>query len=182
MRVRSARCARIGKYLFFQPGLPREDVRELGSPFVSKLGLRALNRALLARQMLLARKPVTVEAALRNLVGLQAQDPKDPYVALWSRLKRFMPEDLGGLIESRKAVRVALMRGTIHLVTADDAWPLRMWTQPVLDRWLRNGHARSLKEVDLDDVAKGYPSHPLRNGTASVAFSRGQPDAWAADS
>src|SRR6266850_2649839 len=127
-----------------------EDVREPSSPFVRKLGLRALNRALLARQMLLTRNPVTVEGALRHLVGLQAQDPKDPYVALWSRLKNFKTADLGGLIESRRAVRLALMRGTIHLVTADDAWPLRMWTQPVLDRWLRNSHARSLKGVDLD--------------------------------
>jgi hypothetical protein len=66
-------------------------------------------------------------------VGLQAQNPLHPYLALWSRLDGFDPHRLGQLLEDRSLVRIVVMRGTIHLVTADDALLLRPLTQPVLD-------------------------------------------------
>lgn len=96
--------------------------------------VRALNRALLARQMLMRRARVPPSCALESLVGLQAQLPGDPYVALWSRLERFDPLALSKLIATRKAVRIVVMRGTLHLLTARDALALRPLVQPALSR------------------------------------------------
>jgi hypothetical protein len=94
---------------------------------------RALNRATLERQLLLRRSPLAPLDAVRQLVGLQAQLPLDPYLALWSRLEDFDPAALGALIEDRSLVRIVVMRGTIHLVTGEDALALRPLMQPVLD-------------------------------------------------
>ena len=98
------------------------------------LSLRALNRALLARQMLIERRAMPAAAALEHLVGMQAQSPFPPYFGLWTRLTDFRAEELSELIESRKAVRLSLMRSTIHLVTAKDALTLRPILQSVQDR------------------------------------------------
>jgi DNA glycosylase AlkZ-like len=115
---------------------------------------RELNRATLARQLLLAREDCPVVDALEHLVGLQAQVPGDPYVALWSRLDGFRPETLSELVLQRRVVRVTVMRSTIHLVTADDCLLLRPLMQPVIDAELaRHGeHAPALVGVDLAPV------------------------------
>jgi len=86
--------------------------------------------------MLLARQPLPVAAAVEHLVGMQAQVPDDPYFSLWSRLTDFAPEELSALIETRKLVRLAAMRGTLHLVTAADALMLRPLVQPTLTKLL----------------------------------------------
>jgi hypothetical protein len=75
-----------------------------------------------------------VEAALEHLVGLQAQVPRVPHLALWDRLAGYDPAELDGLLTSRAVVRTQLMRTTIHTVTAADALALRPLLQPVLDR------------------------------------------------
>ncbi|MGH2607698.1 MAG: DNA glycosylase AlkZ-like family protein, partial [Tepidiformaceae bacterium] len=93
---------------------------------------RQLNRALLARQMLLERVEMPAADAVERLVGMQAQLPGDPYVGLWSRLAGFDPLELSALVESRAAVRTTLMRGTIHLVTAADCLVLLPRMQPML--------------------------------------------------
>jgi len=98
------------------------------------LGPRALNRALLARQFLLERADVAPAEAIAHLVGMQAQVPTDPYFGLWSRISDFDPADLSALIESRQAVRIAVMRGTLHLLLAADALFLRPLSQPVFNR------------------------------------------------
>jgi hypothetical protein len=100
------------------------------------LSRRALNRATLERQLLLRRSQLSPLAAIEQLVGVQAQVPLNPYTGLWSRLDGFRPEELAQLLEDRKVVRMALMRATIHLVSADDALVLRPLMQPVLDREL----------------------------------------------
>ncbi len=117
------------------------------------LDRRALNRALLARQLLLARSPMPVPDAVGQLVGLQAQAPTPPYVALWSRLADFRPEELGSLLVDRGAARIALMRSTIHLVSAADCGWLRPLVQPVLARGLQGNFGRYLQDLDVDAVA-----------------------------
>ena len=97
---------------------------------------------------------MTVPAAIEHLVGLQAQTPHTAYTGLWTRLAGFRPEDLSDLLVARQVVRIALMRGTIHLVTARDAWGLRPLVQPVLDRTQKGQFGRRLEGVDLDAVVE----------------------------
>ena len=110
------------------------------------LSQRAVNRALLARQLLLDRprlpaagdgRTAQLVQTIEDLVGLQAQAPFPPYYGLHSRLDGFLPGDLAGLITDRSVVRIALMRGTIHLVSARDCLPLRQLVQPVIERGMR---------------------------------------------
>jgi len=117
------------------------------------LGARALNRALLERQLLLGRHALAVPDALEHLVGLQAQNPNGPYFGLWSRLQDFHPDDLAGRIDRRVVVRIALMRWTLHVVTARDCVRLRPQTQPVMERRMRALFGRQLEGVDLDRLA-----------------------------
>ncbi len=79
------------------------------------LGRRALNRATLARQLLLERADLAPLDAVQHLVGLQSQVPHNPYTGLWSRLAGFRPQSLSALLEQREVVRIGVMRGTIHL-------------------------------------------------------------------
>ncbi len=118
------------------------------------LDRRALNRALLDRQLLLRRSALPASGAIAHLVGMQAQAPLAPYAGLWTRLDGFVPGDLADLIEGRDVVRVALMRGTVHLVTAGDCLFLRPLIQPLLDRALRTGYGRRVEELDIDEIVK----------------------------
>lgn len=119
------------------------------------LSLRALNRATLARQLLLQRSPMEVLDAIEHLVGMQAQAPFAPYYGLWSRLDGFTGAVLSDLLTDRKAVRVVLMRGTIHLVTATDCRRLRPLVQPMLERSLQMNttYRDALSGIDLAAVA-----------------------------
>jgi hypothetical protein len=119
---------------------------------VEVLSREALNRATLARQMLLERVAMTPYDAVRHLVGLQAQTPQSWYLSLWSRLADFDPIATGQLLEERRLVRLAVMRSTIHLVTDDDALVLRAFTQPVIDRSLRGVWAKRLEGIDLAEL------------------------------
>jgi hypothetical protein len=96
------------------------------------LTLRELNRATLARQMLLARETMPIPAAVERLVGLQAQLNVAPYVGLWTRLTNFARDDLARLIEHHRIIKATLMRATLHLFTAEDYLLFRATLQPVL--------------------------------------------------
>jgi hypothetical protein len=98
------------------------------------LSRRALNRALLERQLLLRRSKMSVKDAIEHVVGMQAQVPTDPYVGLWTRLDGFHTDDLAKLITERRAVRIGLMRATVHLVTARDAIAMAPVVQSIFER------------------------------------------------
>jgi hypothetical protein len=84
------------------------------------LTLRELNRALLERQLLLAREKLSVPRAIERLCALQAQYAPSPYIALWSRLTGFRKEQLTRALEDRKAVKSSLFRLTLHITSARD--------------------------------------------------------------
>ncbi|WP_055046530.1 winged helix DNA-binding domain-containing protein [Devosia sp. A16] len=93
---------------------------------------RQLNRATLARQLLLERTDMSIADTIAWLVGMQAQQTHDPYIGLWSRLNGFTHEGLTALIVERALARATTMRGTLHLHTADDLIGIRALVQPFL--------------------------------------------------
>lgn len=88
------------------------------------LSQRELNRALLARQMLLTRERISIPKALERIGTLQAQYAPSMYIGLWTRVDRFELDDLTRALERRQVVQGTLMRATIHLVSASDYWPI----------------------------------------------------------
>ncbi len=132
---------------------PRSASKSSFSSSTDVLSDRALNRALLDRQMLLRRAAVSVDEALERVVGMQAQAPNPPYLGLWSRLEGFRLEDLAERIRDRRAVRMALMRSTIFLVTARDALALRPVLAAELERWGLNVFGKQAAGVDLAELA-----------------------------
>jgi Winged helix DNA-binding domain len=98
------------------------------------LTMRQLNRALLARQLLLKRKRVSVRAAIHAAGGLQSQEPRDPFVALWSRIRSFNARHLLDAAGNKEIVRGSFLRATIHTTTAHDYAAFRLLLQPVIHR------------------------------------------------
>ena len=117
------------------------------------LDARALGRATLARQLLLTRSDTPAVAAVAHLCGLQAQEPQEPFVGLWSRVADFDPADLTTGLEQRRLVRVHLMRRTVHLVTAGDAERWRPRHQDLLRQRTVGTYARDLAGTDLTELA-----------------------------
>lgn len=130
----------------------RAAKKQIGSP-APLLTRRTLNRALLARQLLLERSPLSPLAAIEHLVGMQSQAPTAPYVGLWSRLKEFHTDDLSRLMETRQTVRLSLMRSTIHLVSARDCLPMRDVLRSVHARMLKGNFGRKLADIDPAELA-----------------------------
>ena len=124
--------------------------------------------------------------AIVHLVGLQSQNPLDPYLSLWSRLERFDPDEVGRLVEDRALVRIVVMRGTIHLVTAADACTFRPLTQPVLDAEIarHSEFAEHLVGVDMAPVlAFAHPllsERPMAGRQLRAALAERFPDEHAA--
>ncbi|MGW3254055.1 winged helix DNA-binding domain-containing protein [Streptomyces fungicidicus] len=117
------------------------------------LTTRALNRATLARQSLLDRAGTPVLDAVGHLCGLQAQEPQEPFVGLWSRLGSFDPAELSALLTGRRVVRTHLMRRTVHLVTAGDALAWRARHDAMLRQRVLGVYRRELDGVDLGELA-----------------------------
>jgi hypothetical protein len=149
------------------------------------LDRRALNRATLARQLLLHRHDLSVEDALAHLYGMQCQAPLAPFVSLAARLDGFDPAGLSALLAERRAVRMHLMRCTIHLVTADDALAVRPVMQPVLERGFRGSpFLRELRGLDPAEVAEAAratvdaapPEEPVGRAGVGAELARRWPD------
>lgn len=124
-----------------------------GAASAAVLSKRQLNRALLDRQMLLQRSSISVLEAIERLVAIQAQAPNPPYFALWSRLEGFRHEQFSHLMKERQVVRIALMRSTIHLVSARDCLEMRPLLASVLDKGLRSTFSKKLAALDLDAIS-----------------------------
>ncbi len=115
------------------------------------LSRRQLNRATLARQLLLAREPQSAVEAVERLAGMQAQEPKHPFIGLWTRVEGFQAEELLAALHAREVARATLMRSTLHLMSAADYAAMRMALQPPRSVALRVLGARS-EGLDLDKV------------------------------
>ncbi|MGH3369186.1 MAG: winged helix DNA-binding domain-containing protein [Nocardioidaceae bacterium] len=122
------------------------------------IGPRVLNRTLLRRQHLLERASTAAVELVEHLVGLQAQATEPPYIGLWSRRSGFEADELSALLESRRASRIVLMRGTLHLVSAADCLGLRPLLQDMLERQMRGteffGHCADIPRDELRRAAR----------------------------
>ena len=113
---------------------------------------------------------------------MQSQAPKDPYIGLWSRMVDFDPAELGGIMLSRAAVRIVVMRGTLHLLTARDALAVRPVVQPMLEKFSRGNatHAPKLEGLNLADVIEAgrlaLAETPLTAKQLGVVLSERCPD------
>ncbi|GAA0587929.1 winged helix DNA-binding domain-containing protein [Streptomyces crystallinus] len=136
------------------------------------ISARALNRATLARQLLLRREPVGAVEAVRRVVALQAQQPASPYVALWNRVRGFDPAELDAALADRRIVKATLMRLTLHMVEVEDYRGFREAMEPTL-RSSRLGDARfrasGLTGDDADALVAGLLSYADRpRGSAEL--------------
>ncbi len=126
---------------------------------------RQLNRATLARQMLLGRESCSIPEAIERLAGLQAQVASPPYVGLWTRLLDFRRASLTELLERRQVVRAPLMRSTLHLTTARDYLHMRPALQPALTRALRAFFGERVRGLDIERLviaARAYTEEAPR--------------------
>jgi len=128
------------------------------------LTLRELNRATLARQLLLRRHRLSVTQAIERVAGLQAQWPPSPDIGLWTRLDRFRAEDLVRAVARRQVVKGTLMRTTLHLVTARD--------------YLAYGgiyRASRIRELERQAAALGESADFAAEGERLAVFAAEQP-------
>ncbi|HEX7172854.1 MAG TPA: winged helix DNA-binding domain-containing protein [Candidatus Limnocylindria bacterium] len=145
-----------------------------------RLNLAALNRATLARQLLLERASISPVDAIGHLVGLQAQTATSWYLTLWSRLRDFDPVATGRLLEERRIVRSWFMRATIHLVIDSDAPELRAFTQPTIERAIRGRWAEALSAIDLRELeseVRAFVTTPRTPGELVAHLAERWPDA-----
>lgn len=159
--------------------MPTATVSPVTADRAPVLSDRALNRALLERQLLLERRPLPVAAAIERLAGLQAQVPQAPYVSLWSRLDGFTAGELSDLVGDRAAVRAGLFRVTIHLVSAADCLALRPLLQGLFaSRFRSSPYARLLAGVDLRQVtadARRLLAGPVTRTELGLRLREGRP-------
>jgi hypothetical protein len=97
---------------------------------------RALNRALLARQLLLERAPLAIPDAVEQVGGLQTQYAPSGYVGLWTRLADFERADLTAALEDRRVIQATLMRITIHMVSRREYWRYAMGIRAARRAWV----------------------------------------------
>ncbi|MDP9828187.1 DNA glycosylase AlkZ-like family protein [Kineosporia succinea] len=126
----------------------------------TRISIRRLGRATLARQHLLERVRMGALEMVEHLVGLQSQEPLSAYGGLWTRLHGFEAAELADLLENRRVVRILAMRGTIHLFSARDCLGLRPVMQPVLDRVYTAARIRAVigDPAELERRARELPA------------------------
>lgn len=149
---------------------------------MTPLSTRTLTRTLWLRQQLVpGQRAVTgVVPMVEHLIGLQAQENLPPYLSLAARVDGFAPADLSTRIESRQLVRFLTMRGTVHVLTPEDALQLRGWVQPALDRVSRSNQlsrpAQHLSTEDLDRVLRPFVTEPQPYAAIGARLASAFPD------
>lgn len=116
------------------------------------LSARALNRALLARQMLLERSTLGVTEAMEQMGGIQTQYAPAGYIGLWSRMRDFDRPMLTHALEERRAVQATMMRATIHAVSAADYWPMTAGIRRIRREWFERVGRREIATLDTDPL------------------------------
>jgi len=114
---------------------------------------RALNRALLARQLLLERSTMSLTDVLGQVGGLQTQYAPAGYIGLWSRLEGFERPMLTRALEERRATQATMMRATIHVVSAADYWPMTVGVRRIRREWFANVGRGAISALDMDAAA-----------------------------
>jgi hypothetical protein len=127
------------------------------------LSQRTLNRAVLARQLLLERADLSLPEALEQMGGVQNQYAPNAYIRLWSCLTRFGRADLTAALERQEVIQATLMRQTIHTVSTADYWPLAIAVRRLRRNWFARVQASAIGDTDMDAVAEAVRSE-LANG------------------
>jgi hypothetical protein len=118
------------------------------------LSTRALNRALLARQLLLERSPLPLTEALEQVGGLQTQYAPSGYIGLWSRLRDFRRDELTQALNERRVIQSTLIRSTIHMVSAAD-WPLfAAGSRNARREWWLRVSRRETEKIDVEAIVQ----------------------------
>ena len=122
------------------------------------LGTRALNRALLARQLLLERSSGTIEDVVEQVGGLQTQQARSGYIGAWTRLAGLRVADYTAALNERRLVQGWLMRVTIHTVTAADYWPMAVAVRRPRRAWWMRAWGKARTDADLARAATALRS------------------------
>lgn len=131
------------------------------------LSPRALNRALLARQLLLERSALSITDAIDQVGGLQTQYAPSGYVGLWTRLQDFPRDTLTDALEDRSVIQATLMRVTIHMVSRAEFWLYATGVRQARRRWaLRIPNSMAGEEAMIEAAAKIQAA--LADGPRSV--------------
>jgi hypothetical protein len=132
---------------------------------------RELNRALLARQLLLERTRLPIPRALERLGGIQDQYAPNAYIRLWSCLDGFERDDLTRALERRSVIQGTLMRGTIHVVSRRDYWALAVATRGPQREWLLRAWKLTESELErqADQLRRLLANGPRRADELSAA-------------
>jgi hypothetical protein len=131
-----------------------------------RLSPRRLNRATLARQLLLERRSLDVVAAVHQLGGLQAQEPASPYLALWSRLRGFSADGLSRALHERELVKATLGRSTLHIVSAADYQAsITSLLAVTRTRWMQESRGRPVVRAlpELTEASLAFAADPRTN-------------------
>jgi hypothetical protein len=132
----------------------------------TRLSARRLNRATLARQLLLERAPLGAAAAVERIGGLQAQEPASPHIALWTRLSRFRSDELNRALHARELVKATLGRSTLHIVGASDyRASLTAMLEVTRTRWMQERRGLPVRRTlpELTEASLAYASEPRTN-------------------
>src|SRR3954462_11511362 len=149
------------------------------TPMERTLTQPELNRALLARQLLLERSPAALPRAQERIGGIQAQSAPSMYFGLWSRLRDLDPAAITRGLERRSLVQATLMRSTIHLVSRADYWPLALAVGEARRRsWVRSvGGDEAAMRSAAERLREALRSGPLRRADVEALLGR-EPARW----